>query len=95
MGMKRIILVFGLMFVSICSINAANDKDPLDELLEILSNEWREMKEILGITEEGENTNPPPLLPIRIQKSRPQTTHHLIIVQPMIVHPPMIHLTIQ
>lgn len=58
MGMKRIILVFGLMFVSICSINAANDKDPLDELLEILSNEWREMKEILGITEEGENTNP-------------------------------------
>ena len=58
MGMKRIILVFGLMFVSICSINAANDKEPLDELLEILSNEWREMKEILGITEEGENSNP-------------------------------------
>lgn len=58
MGMKRIILAFGLMFVSICSINAANDKEPLDELLEILSNEWREMKEILGITEEEENTNP-------------------------------------
>lgn len=58
MGMKRIILVFGLIFVSICSINAANDKDPLDELLVILSNEWREMKEILGITEEEENTNP-------------------------------------
>jgi hypothetical protein len=58
MGMKRIILVFGLMFVSICSINASNGKEALDELLEILSNEWREMKEILGITEEEENTNP-------------------------------------